>query len=523
MYLFLDSSNWAALLMLIVLEIVLGIDNLIFISILVKKLSPSQRDKARILGLTITLVMRITLLYFMSWIITLDHPLLVFKYFYFSGRDLVLLFGGSFLLFKAIMELHDKLDFAKKKKNKKRIYSNFWITVFQISILDAIFSLDSIITAVGMVNKLLIMVIAIVIATAFMLLASKILVTFINLHPTITILCLSFLIMIGVSLVSESFRFYIPKGYLYGAIVFSVFIECLNQIDKNNLIKYQSLRPVRIRASEAISNLIIKDKKIESISNISKKNKHSLTILENNKYKNYFREEEKYMINGVLTLEGRSIKSIMTPRREISWINIEDSVINIQKKLLDTPHNLFPVCDGELDKIIGVVRAKEILVILDNKFDIIKFASNRPPVVIPDTLNPINLLGVLRNAKGILVIVTNEFGVVQGLITPLDVLEAIAGEFPDDDETPDIVESEKGIWIIKGGTDLHTLERSLNIAINTKNRNQNASLAGLLISEKGNVPIPGDIVKIPPIECHILESNQYRIDLVKVVIVKKFT
>jgi CBS domain containing-hemolysin-like protein len=131
---------------------------------------------------------------------------------------------------------------------------------------------------------------------------------------------------------------------------------------------------------------------------------------------------------------------------------------------------------------------------------------------------------VLRKAKGILVIVTNEFGVVQGLITPLDVLEAIAGEFPDDDETPDIVKSEQGGgWIVKGGTDLHTLEQSLNIMINTKNRNHNASLAGLLISEKGNLPIPGDVVKIPPIECHILESNQYRIDLVKVIIVKNHT
>jgi len=520
MDLLLDSSNWAALLTLVVLEVVLGVDNLIFISILVKKLSPSQRDKARILGLCITLIMRLFLLYIMSWIVTLNKPLLISRYFRFSGRDLILLVGGFFLLFKAITELREKLDIGYKEQENKISYASFWVVVLQISILDAIFSLDSIITAVGMVNKLFIMVIAIIIATIFMLFASKMLTAFITLHPTVIILCLSFLIMIGLSLVSESFKFYIPKGYLYGSIVFSVFIECLNQIDKNNVVKYQSRIPVRVRASKAISELITKNKNIENTASVLEKKSNLLVSSSNLDYKNTFREEEKYMINGVLTLEGRSIRSIMTPRREISWIDSNEDAKRIKRKLLDTPHNLFPVCEGEMDKIIGIVRAKELLVVLKEDFDLSSFAANRPPIIIPDTLNPISLLGVLRRAKGFLVIVTNEFGVVQGLVTPVDILEAIAGEFPDSDETPEVIKRGEGHWIVKGGTDLHSLEQLLNVKISAKSRKNHVSLAGLLISEKGCLPIRGDVVFVSPLRCHILKANQYRIDLVRVVLSK---
>ena len=162
------------------------------------------------------------------------------------------------------------------------------------------------------------------------------------------------------------------------------------------------------------------------------------------------------MINGVLTLASRSLRGIMTPRGEISWVDADLSVDEIREQLLSSPHSLFPVCRGELDEIIGIVRAKELLVALEEGVDVAAIASESPAIVVPETLDPINLLGVLRRARGSFVIVTNEFGVVQGLVTPLDVLEAIAGEFPDADETPEII-TEAGGWLVKGGTDLHAL------------------------------------------------------------------
>ncbi|HAI06303.1 MAG TPA: hypothetical protein DCM39_11275, partial [Pantoea sp.] len=452
-----DPSIWAGLLTLVVLEIVLGIDNLVFIAILADKLPPKQRDKARLIGLSLALVMRLGLLSLISWMVTLTTPLFSVGDFSFAGRDLILLAGGLFLLFKATMELHERLENRQLDGSGNRGYASFWAVVTQIVVLDAVFSLDAVITAVGMVNHLPVMMTAVVIAMGVMLLASKPLTNFVNAHPTVVVLCLSFLLMIGLSLVAEGFGFHIPKGYLYAAIGFSILIELFNQIARRNFIRHQSHRPMRERTAEAILRLMGGRNRAQT-ANSSSNEESALTEA---MPQEAFKDEERYMINGVLTLASRSIRSIMTPRGEISWVDANRPVDEIRIQLLDTPHSLFPVCRGELDEIVGVVRAKELLVALEHGVDVATFAANTPTIVVPETLDPINLLGVLRRAKGSFVIVTNEFGVVQGLITPLDVLEAIAGEFPDEDETPDIIADGDG-WLVKGGTDLHSLQQLLD-------------------------------------------------------------
>jgi predicted tellurium resistance membrane protein TerC len=252
----LDPSIWAGLLTLVVLEIVLGIDNLVFIAILADKLPARQRDKARIIGLSLALLMRLCLLSLISWMVTLTRPLFFVGQFSFSGRDLILLAGGIFLLFKATMELHERLENRPHDPNANRAQASFWAVVVQIVILDAVFSLDAVITAVGMVNHLGVMMTAVVIAMAIMLLASKPLTRFVNAHQTVVVLCLSFLLMIGLSLVAEGFGFHIPKGYLYAAIGFSIIIELFNQVARHNFIKHQSHRPMRERTAEAILRLM---------------------------------------------------------------------------------------------------------------------------------------------------------------------------------------------------------------------------------------------------------------------------
>ncbi|EHG01116.1 putative transport protein [Escherichia coli cloneA_i1] len=189
-----DPSIWAGLLTLVVLEIVLGIDNLVFIAILADKLPPKQRDKARLLGLSLALIMRLGLLSLISWMVTLTKPLFTVMDFSFSGRDLIMLFGGIFLLFKATTELHERLENRDHDSGHGKGYASFWVVVTQIVILDAVFSLDAVITAVGMVNHLPVMMAAVVIAMAVMLLASKPLTRFVNQHPTVVVLCLSFLL-----------------------------------------------------------------------------------------------------------------------------------------------------------------------------------------------------------------------------------------------------------------------------------------------------------------------------------------
>ena len=504
-----DPSIWVGLLTLVVLEIVLGIDNLVFIAILADKLPPKQRDKARLIGLSLALVMRLGLLSVISWMVTLTKPLFSVMDYTFSGRDLIMLIGGIFLLFKATTELHERLENRQHDDGHGKGYASFWVVVLQIVVLDAVFSLDAVITAVGMVNHLPVMMAAVVIAMAVMLLASKPLTRFVNQHPTVVVLCLSFLLMIGLSLVAEGFGFHIPKGYLYAAIGFSILIELFNQIARRNFIKQQSNQPLRARTADAILRLMGGRRQVNVQSD--SENHNPVPVPEG-----AFVEQERYMINGVLSLASRSLRGIMTPRGEISWVDANLSVDEIRQQLLSSPHSLFPVCRGELDEIIGVVRAKEMLVALEEGVNVEAVAAASPAIVVPETLDPINLLGVLRRARGSFVIVTNEFGVVQGLVTPLDVLEAIAGEFPDEDETPEIVADGEG-WLVKGTTDLHALSHTLGVENVVNDEEDIATVAGLVIAVNGQIPRIGDVIELPPLHITIVEANDYRVDMVRIV------
>ncbi|MCK6981667.1 TerC family protein [Enterobacter roggenkampii] len=504
-----DPSIWVGLLTLVVLEIVLGIDNLVFIAILADKLPPKQRDKARLIGLSLALVMRLGLLSVISWMVTLTKPLFSVMDYTFSGRDLIMLIGGIFLLFKATTELHERLENRQHDDGHGKGYASFWVVVLQIVVLDAVFSLDAVITAVGMVNHLPVMMAAVVIAMAVMLLASKPLTRFVNQHPTVVVLCLSFLLMIGLSLVAEGFGFHIPKGYLYAAIGFSILIELFNQIARRNFIRQQSNQPLRARTADAILRLMGGRRQVNVQSD--SENHNPVPVPEG-----AFVEQERYMINGVLSLASRSLRGIMTPRGEISWVDANLSVDEIRQQLLSSPHSLFPVCRGELDEIIGVVRAKEMLVALEEGVNVEAVAAASPAIVVPETLDPINLLGVLRRARGSFVIVTNEFGVVQGLVTPLDVLEAIAGEFPDEDETPEIVADGEG-WLVKGTTDLHALSHTLGLENVVNDEEDIATVAGLVIAVNGQIPRVGDVIELPPLHITIVEANDYRVDMVRIV------
>jgi predicted tellurium resistance membrane protein TerC len=222
-----DPNAWLGLLTLTALEIVLGIDNVIFISILAGKLPGGQADRARKLGLLLAMLTRIALLFSISWLARLTAPLFDVLGQEISGRDLVLIAGGLFLLAKSTYEIHDKLEGGHERAVKPAAPSMASVLV-QIMLLDLVFSLDSVITAIGMVDRLAVMVIAVVIAVGFMLVFSGAISRFVNHHPTIKILALSFLILIGVLLVAEGFEQHIPKGYVYFAMAFSVGVEMLN-------------------------------------------------------------------------------------------------------------------------------------------------------------------------------------------------------------------------------------------------------------------------------------------------------
>lgn len=222
-----DPQAWISLLTLTGLEIVLGIDNVIFISILAGKLPPAQQPKARQTGLSLALITRIALLASIAWMAKLTSPLFSVLGHGISGRDLILLLGGLFLIFKSTHEIHEKLE-GEEGHASTKVAASFAKVIVQIMLLDVVFSLDSVITAVGMAQHLAIMIVAVILAMGVMLLAAGAISDFVNKHPTLKILALSFLLLIGTTLIAEGMGFHIPKGYVYFAMAFSFGVEMLN-------------------------------------------------------------------------------------------------------------------------------------------------------------------------------------------------------------------------------------------------------------------------------------------------------
>jgi predicted tellurium resistance membrane protein TerC len=251
---FLSSPEvWVSLLTLTVLEIVLGIDNIVFISILSGKLPAHQQKKARQLGLALAMITRVLLLLSLSWIMTLTAPLFNIGDWIginnqewldklaISGRDLILIIGGLFLIYKSTHEIHNKLEGEVEGEGKAKVHS-FAGTIVQILILDIVFSLDSVITAVGMADHIEVMIAAVVIAVIIMMLSAGAISSFVNKHPTVKMLALSFLLLIGVSLLAEGLDQHIPKGYVYFAMAFSVLVEMLNL-----KMKKKNSKPIKLR------------------------------------------------------------------------------------------------------------------------------------------------------------------------------------------------------------------------------------------------------------------------------------
>ncbi|MFI6483915.1 TerC family protein [Nonomuraea sp. NPDC050663] len=222
-----NPEIWIGFITLVALEIVLGIDNIIFISIIAGKLPPEQRDRARVLGLAAALISRLALLFALSWVVKLTEPLFSVFGYEISGRDLILLLGGLFLLAKSVTEIHHAMEPHEEKENGRKVAS-FGSAIVQIMILDIVFSLDSVITAVGMVDELGVMIAAVVVAVLVMLFASGPISRFVDKHPSIKMLALSFLVLIGVLLVAEGFGQHVNKGYIYFAMAFSLVVELLN-------------------------------------------------------------------------------------------------------------------------------------------------------------------------------------------------------------------------------------------------------------------------------------------------------
>ncbi|WP_130620191.1 hemolysin family protein [Dyella amyloliquefaciens] len=506
-----DPTAWAGLLTLVVLEIVLGIDNLVFIAILADKLPVRKRDQARVLGLSLALVMRLALLGAMSWLVKLTTPILVWGAVSLSWRDIILLLGGTFLLFKATVELHERLEAEDDHDAAKRAPARFWLVVAQIVALDAVFSLDSVITAVGMVDHLSVMMIAVVVAMILMISASKPLTNFVNARPTVVILCLSFLLMIGFSLVAEGFGFHIPKGYLYAAIGFSIMIEAFNQTMRRNRQRslLGSARSLRDRTAMAVINLLggAGKEEEEATPHPAAANADGNVAV--------FGKDELAMVQGVLDLAHRPVRSIMTPRPEINWIDPRESVEQLRAEVSASSHAWLPVAGDDLDQLVGVASSRDLLESLLEHGRIEVDQVVRKPLTVLESLSVLRLIEEFRRSPLQVALVVDEYGSVLGLVTPTDVLEVIAGEFPDDQSgDPAAVQEVDGSWMLDASLDLRRVEHLLGLKLSGDD--SFSTLAGYVLQQLGRLPSVGDTFTSEGLNFEVVAMDGARIDRLKV-------
>jgi CBS domain containing-hemolysin-like protein len=502
-----DPTIWVALLTLSVLEIILGIDNLIFIAILADKLPPYRRDRARVIGLSIALLMRLGLLASISWVMSLTAPLFTVFALEISWRDLILVLGGVFLLIKATIEIHDRLEAGPHEHADSVAQAGFWPVVAQIVALDAVFSLDSVITAIGMVDEIYVMMAAVVIAMIVMMVASKPLAKFVNAHPSLIILCLGFLLMVGFVLVADGLGYHIPKGYLYAAIGFSVVIEAFNQVALRNRRKWAASMPRRRRTADSVLRLLGG----VPIASSTAAGADVSAVIPEAATEPGFAPAEKAMVRDVLALAERPVQTIMTPRPEVTWIDPGDPKETVLAEVRNSAHRQFLVSRGSVDDVVGIARKEDILALCldDKEFDLIRAAQE--PRAMHGGASILDTLDMFKRAPVDIALVVDEYGGLEGIVTQTDLLEAITGDLPDAEHPePEVKELEDGSFLVDGAISIYDAQQRFDLGklpdgdFNT--------LAGFVVFLFGRIPAVGERVESHGWSFEVSDRKGWRIN-----------
>lgn len=504
-----DPHVIAGLATLIVLELVLGIDNLVFVAILAGKLPPEQRDKARVIGLTAAMAMRLAMLAGASYVIALKDPVFDLLGRSFSWRDVVLLVGGMFLLYKATSEIHERLEGRTEQEDGERRIPSFAMTLVQIVVLDAIFSLDSIITAVGMVDRLWVMMTAVILSMAIMIAASKRLTAFVDRHPTVIILCLSFLLLIGCSLLAEGLGFHFPKEYLYAAIGFSLLIESLNQIGGHKRRKAILLMPDRQRTASAILRLLGAMPAAASPNTaVEEKNDHPIEA-------GGLHPDEAGMIRGVISLSTLPVRSIMTLRPQVVFIKDDASYEEITEMMIESGRTRILLCERDIDGMIGVIDVKDAVKQIHAGRPVDLRGLAKPAMFVQLSTKVTRLMEEMRRRDERFAVVVDEHGQIEGVVTTTDIFAVIAGDLADDEDEGVVQKADGSEMLVMGMARLSDVESHFGQLVQRRSR-EYETVSGHILEMAGRLPEQGDVHEDSGLRYEIAEIQGRRIERVRI-------
>ena len=485
----LDPTAWLGLLTLTAIQIVLGIDNLLFIAILSARLPARQGKTARYIGLGGALIIRIILMILAAYVMAMSEPFFNFEV---SVRDLMMFLGGAFLIYKATEELHSKLEDQSGDESvsvTKSAGHSFVIVATQIMILDVLFSGDSIITAVGMTNHVYIMIIAVTIAMVLLMWASGFIAVFVSKHPTVVILCLGFLLLIGFSLIMESFHIEVPKGYLYSAIGFSLLIEIFNQASRKTVLNLKHSN--NMQARQVAAHLVLR-------------------LLGS--------KDDR-----VLEMSSLPVKAVMTARTDLQTIKVDGSKEYILNKALScTKSLLIAYRSGHKDQPLGFVSRADVLgLFVEDKVDATHMEKIvQEPLYLPQTINILSALDQFRQSKKYFGFVFDEFGGFEGIVTVHDVVEEITGEMPEKSETPEIVRFGKDgkSFRVDGDAILPDVARITGLDLPPSEHYQ--TIAGYVLDRLQRVPKQGETLDVGDWKIEVFSADATAINVLKLYRIK---
>jgi len=484
MHWLLDPSAWLGFIVLTVIVVALGVSSLILITALSVPLPAERRQRARGFGLIWFAVLSCALAALIDWVLYGEAATAEFRWMgpaSLSPSDLLLFLGGLYLIKQATIDLLDRGQGKLIASGDGKVYKTGWHVFLQVVVISSLLSFEAAALAAGVSTKLGVWILAFLSATFVLWFMFDRLAQFVSSNPGIVTLTAGFSLMVGLVLLSRAMGVAIAKPYLYIAIIFSGAIAVLWQLTQRKLS--QPNLSARERAVAAVLALFGQQRadELNSHHNDGSEAEHAPVL----------GVEQRNMMSGVLALSERSVHSIMTPRTEVSWIDIDDGPERIREQIEQAPHSFFPVCRGSFDEIIGIGRAKRMIADLLTHGRV-QESRLREPIIVHDTIGMMRLIETLKNSRGQLVLVADEFGAIEGLVTPIDVFEAIAGEFPDEDEAPDIVPDGENRWRVDGAADLHILEQVLEIEGLVNEDEEYTTLAGYLLNYFGRLPSVGE-------------------------------